>query len=177
MFDHEEQELLDVVNEKDEIVGQINRKDMMSLKERPGEYLHVIEIFLQRPNGDIYLPRRSPHKKIAPGGFDHSAAGHIMSGESYDKACIREVKEELGIDITPDELMFITKIPPSPQLFYFRMFYLLRTDKEPVLSPEHTEFMWVKPQDLEALVNNDVPTKETLYEDISLLVEYLDKAS
>lgn len=173
MFDHEEQELLDVVNDRDEIIGQIDRKDMMSLRDRPGEYLHVVELFLQRPNGDIYLPRRSPHKKIAPGGLDHSAAGHIMSGESYDQACIREVKEELGIDIATDELTFIAKIPPSPQLFYFRMFYLLRTDKEPRLSPEHVEFTWVKLNDLAEFVNNDVPTKETLYEDVPLLVEYL----
>ena len=55
------------------------------------------------------------------------------------------------------------------------MFYLLRTDREPALSPEHTEFAWVKPQDIEALVTNDVPTKETLYEDIPLLVEHLDR--
>ena len=96
-----------------------------------------------------------------------------MSGESYDQACIREVKEELGIDIATDELTFIAKIPPSPQLFYFRMFYLLRTDKEPRLSPEHVEFTWVKLNDLAEFVNNDVPTKETLYEDVPLLVEYL----
>ncbi len=173
MFAEEDKEVLDVVNDKDEIIGQISRKDIMLLKDRKNEYLHVIEIFLQRPNGDIYLPRRSPHKKIAPDGYDHSAAGHITSGESYDQACIREIKEELGIDIGKDDLTFITKIPPSPELFYFRMLYLLRTDKQPVLSSEHTDFSWIKPDELEKIVRDDVPTKETLYEDIPLLIEYL----
>lgn len=175
MFDEEGREVLDVVNDQDEVIGQINRKDMMLLKDRQNEYLRVIEIFLQRPNGDVCLPRRSPHKKIAPGGYDHSAAGHILSGESYDQACIREAKEELGIDIDENDLAFIAKIPPSPTLFYFRMFYLLRTDKQPVLSPEHTEFSWLKPDDLEQVVHNDIPTKETLYEDIPIFLDYLKR--
>ena len=63
MFEYEESELLDVVNDHDEVIDLIHRGDMMSLRDTPGRYLRVIEVFLQRSNGDIYLPRRSPHKK------------------------------------------------------------------------------------------------------------------
>lgn len=130
-------------------------------------------MFLQRPNGDIYLPRRSTEKKIFPGSLDHSAAGHINRGESYEHALVREVHEELDIIATPEDFEFIHKFSPSEELFYFRQFYLLRTDREPQLSPEHTEAVWLPPEQLLSFVQHDVPAKQTIYEDISVLVDFL----
>ncbi len=173
MFEHEEQELLDVVDTDDQVIGTLQRKDMMNLVNTPGHYLRVIELFLQRSNGDIYLPRRSTEKKLFPGSLDHSAAGHMLQGESYEDALIRETREELGIDITPGEYTFIKKFIPTSDLFYFRNFYLLRTDEEPTLSSEHTEAIWLPPDELQVFVANDVPAKHTLYEDINVLVDFL----
>ncbi|WP_260763374.1 NUDIX domain-containing protein [Candidatus Mycosynbacter amalyticus] len=177
MFEHEEAELLDVVNDHDEVIDSIHRGDMMTLRDTPGRYLRVIELFLQRPNDDIYLPRRSPHKKIFPGSLDHSAAGHMNRGESYEQALVREVHEELGIETTPEDFEFIHKFSPSEELFYFRQFYLLRTDQEPQLSPEHTEAVWLPPHELQAYIEHDVPAKQTIYEDIPILIAFLDELS
>lgn len=173
MFDYEEKELLDVVNDNDEVVDTIHRGDMMSLKDTPERYLHVIELFLQRPNGDIYLPRRSAEKKIFPGSLDHSAAGHIMQGESYEQALVRETREELGIETSPDDFIFIKKFTPTDELFYFRNFYLLRTDKEPALSSEHTEAVWLPADQLQSFIKQDMPAKHTIYEDVPVLVDFL----
>lgn len=173
MFEHEEQELLDVVNESDEVVGSIYRGDIMSLNNTPGRYVRAVELFLQRPNGDIYLPRRSPEKKLFPSSLDHSAAGHMIKGESYEQALVRETKEELGIDVTPKDCVFIKKFTPTDEIFYFRKFYLLRTDKEPILSPEHVEATWIPPSQLQSFIENDLPTKHTMYEDIDALVDFL----
>lgn len=175
MFEHEEQELLDVVNDQDEVVDSILRADMMQLRDTPGRYLRVIELFLQRPNGDIYLPRCSPEKKIFPGSLDHSAAGHMMKGESYEDALVRETREELGIETTPTDFIFMKKFTPTNELFYFRKFYLLRTDKEPKLSSEHTEAVWLPPTQLQQALDRDVPAKHTMYEDIPILVDFLAK--
>ena len=177
MFASDEEEILDVVNAEDKVIGQIARGDMMSLTKKPNQYLRAVEIFLQRPDGAIYLPRRSKEKSIAPGGYDLSAAGHINSGESYSEACVREVKEELGIDTSIDVFKFVRKINPTPDLFYFRMIYLLQSDQEPILSPEHTEYSWVQPDILEEIVRNDAPTKDTMYEDIPILVDFLSRES
>lgn len=173
MFDSDDQEILDVVNENDEVIGTINRGDMSSLKQTPGRYLRTIEMFIQRPDGAIYLPRRSTQKKIAPGGLDLSVAGHMLSGETYEQACVREIKEEAGIDATIDQLILIAKVKPSSAIVYFRNIYLFRTDTTPQLSPEHTEATWISLDKLESTVQNDIPTKETLYEDITLLLDYL----
>lgn len=177
MFSADGDEILDVVNEDDEVIRQIPRRDILTLANESNSYLRAVELFIQRPNGDIYLPRRSKDKDIAPGGYDLSVAGHIFSGESYIQACVREIKEETGIDATPDDLKFIKRINPSPDLFYFRMLYLLRTDKIPTLSSEHAEFKWVKPSELDITIRADVPTKGTLIEDIPVLLTYLERAA
>ena len=175
MFEHEEQELLDVVNDQDQVIDSIHRRDMMSLRDTPGRYLRVIELFLQRANGNISLPRRSTEKKIFPGSLDHSAAGHMMKGESYERALVRETQEELGLETTPNDFIFIKKFAPTDDLFYFRQFYLLRTDRTPALSPEHIEAVWLKPEELAVFVANDVPAKHTIYEDISVLIDFLEQ--
>lgn len=46
-------------------------------------------------------------------------------------------------------------------------------DKEPVLSPEHTDAVWLPLERLQASVDRDVPAKHTLYEDITVLVDFL----
>lgn len=166
-------ELLDLVNEKDEIVGTILRRDMMSLKTTPDRYIRCIEVFIQRSDGAILLPRRSATKKIAPGGFDLSASGHLASGETYEQACIREVKEEVGITVSPRELILLSKEPPTPRMFYFRNVYLIQTDQLPVLGSEHTELSWIQPNKLQESVEEDVPAKDTLYDDIPILLTHL----
>lgn len=175
MFEHEEAELLDVVNDRDEVIDSIHRRDLMSLRDTPGRYLRVIEVFLQHSDGHIYLPRRSEHKKIFPGSLDHSAAGHMMKGESYEAALVRETREELGLETTPEDFTLIHMFSPSADLFYFRKFYLLRTDQRPTLSPEHTEAVWLAPEALQGYVKRDVPAKHTIYQDIPILLEFLQR--
>ncbi|MFJ7939614.1 NUDIX domain-containing protein [Peribacillus sp. NPDC096622] len=52
----------------------------------------------------IYFQKRSDEKKDFPTLLDITAAGHIMSNESVSDG-IREVKEELGIDVQFEELI------------------------------------------------------------------------
>lgn len=173
MFDSDDQEVLDVVDSNDTVIDTIKRGDMDTLHNTPGRYLRTVELFIQRSDGAIYIPRRSLEKKTAPGGLDLSVAGHIFSGETYEQACIREIKEEAGITATIDQLILLGQFKPSAKILYFRNIYLFRTDIEPRLSPEHTESIWVHPDQLVATTQNDIPTKETLHEDIQLLLAYL----
>ena len=49
MFEHEEQELLDVVNDQDQVIDSIHRRDMMSLRDTPGRYLRVGYFQVSKP--------------------------------------------------------------------------------------------------------------------------------
>jgi len=47
----------------------------------------------------VVVQRRALHKITWPGVWSNSCCGHPLPGESYQEAAIREVKEELGIDL------------------------------------------------------------------------------
>src|SRR5262249_50083223 len=56
--------------------------------------------------GEAYLvmQRRAPNKEFYPNLLDISSAGHYTTGETIQDG-IREVREELGIDVTFDQLV------------------------------------------------------------------------
>ncbi len=60
----------------------------------------------------ILLQHRSDNKENYPGLLDITAAGHLMENEKVSDG-VREVKEELGIEIKFDELFSVGVIPST----------------------------------------------------------------
>ena len=56
----------------------------------------------------ILFQVRSAHTKTHPTKLDISAAGHILAGETIDEG-IREVQEELGLELQMSDLIFAGK--------------------------------------------------------------------
>ena len=97
------EEIFDVVNERDEVVGQNTRREVhrLGLKHRA---VHVL-VFNRR--GEIFLQKRSMTKDTFPGAWDSSASGHLDAGEDYDACAVRELREEIGLVIErPPERLF-----------------------------------------------------------------------
>ena len=63
---------------------------------------------VRRVNGrtQILLQKRCKSKDSFPGCYDISRAGHIPAGVEYIDSAIRELKEELGVDIRPEALVY-----------------------------------------------------------------------
>jgi isopentenyl-diphosphate delta-isomerase type 1 len=87
------EEIFDVVNDQDEVVGQAPRSEVHRRKLNH-RAVHVL-VFNER--GQLFLQKRSMTKDCFPGTWDSSASGHLDRGESYDACAIREVGEELGV--------------------------------------------------------------------------------
>ena len=56
------------------------------------------------------VQKRNPYKQTFPNLWAISVAGHVDSGETSRDTAVREVKEELNLDIEPDELEFLFTI-------------------------------------------------------------------
>ena len=54
-----------------------------------------------------YCYKKSENKKLWPNLWDVTAGGHVDSGEFGIQALIRETKEELGIQISAEDIKYI----------------------------------------------------------------------
>src|SRR3989344_1645943 len=100
-------ELVDVVNEKDEIIGQA----MKSKCHAEGLWHRISCNLIFNSEGKIWLQTRA--KNINSGGkLDYSASGHVKRGDTYEQAAQREIQEELGIST---ELKLLFK--PIPEIY------------------------------------------------------------
>ncbi|MFA6099085.1 MAG: NUDIX domain-containing protein [Patescibacteria group bacterium] len=98
-------ELLYIVDEDDQIVGQAKREDI----HKQGFRHREVGVWIYNDKGEVLLQRRAPDKDIAPNLLDTSAGGHVGIRESYEEAALKELKEETGITAKPEELVFIVK--------------------------------------------------------------------
>ncbi|MCX6819069.1 MAG: NUDIX domain-containing protein [Candidatus Aenigmarchaeota archaeon] len=95
-------EFLDVVNDKDEVIGKASQKEVYdkNLNHR------IVHVLIFNSKGEMALHLRSRHKSFCPQHWSTPVGGHVQSGESYEEAALRESEEEL--DIKP-ELKFFYK--------------------------------------------------------------------
>lgn len=96
------EEIFDVVDEKDHVVGQLARSEV----HRLGLLHRAVHIFVFNSTGQVFIQKRSLSKDRQPGLWDSSSSGHVDSGEDYDQSARRELREELGFDLgsTPTKL-------------------------------------------------------------------------
>jgi len=71
---------------------------------RDGDWHLAVHVWVQRPDGAYLMQLRSPAKENDPNRWDISVAGHVAAGESPEVAAVREVAEEIGLHIAPDQL-------------------------------------------------------------------------
>lgn len=96
-------EIFDVVNERDEVVGQRTRREVHQL----GLLHRAVHVLVFNRVGQVFLQKRSMKKDCSPGAWDSSASGHLDSGEDYDACAVRELKEEIGLEAqVPLERLF-----------------------------------------------------------------------
>jgi isopentenyl-diphosphate Delta-isomerase len=89
------EEIFDVVNERDEVIGQNSRSEV----HRLGLMHRAIHVLVFNSRGEVFLQKRSMKKDTHPGVWDSSASGHLDCGEDYENCAIREVREEIGLQL------------------------------------------------------------------------------
>lgn len=98
-----EHEFFDVVNMADEVIGRRPRTEV----HRLGLFHRAVHVLVFNSRGQVFLQKRARTKDRQPGLWDTSASGHVDAGEDYDTAAIRELHEELCIELEhPPQRLF-----------------------------------------------------------------------
>lgn len=140
-------ELLDLVDLNDRVIGNIWRSEVLT---RQLTNVRVVNLFLKNSAGELWIPRRTAHKRLFPLCLDLSMGGYVASGETYAQALFREASEELNLDLNAIEFQLLGSLTPhADRVSSFMEVYEIETDLEPEYNrDDFIEAMWINPQAL-----------------------------
>ena len=76
-------------------------------KPIPAGLFHIgIHAWIKNSEGKYLISQRSPNKDVLPLMWE-TVAGSVLSGETSLEGALREVKEEVGLDFSPEEVKLI----------------------------------------------------------------------
>lgn len=154
-------ELLDIVNESDEVIGQQLRSEIYYQKSRN---FRVVNLFIRNDQGALWIPLRSANKRIFPLSLDASMGGHVAAGESYRQALERELMEELRIDSRLVESKEIGRMTPHEHgvSAFMKVFLIESNDAPDYNRDDFISFSWLMPQELLEQLASGVKCKSDL---------------
>ena len=167
-------ELLDIVNEQDKVIDQKYRSEIY---EKKLSCFRVINVFLVNNKKQVWIPRRTKHKKLFPLCLDASVGGHVKAGESYEQAFSRELKEEINFDASLYKYEIITKLTPQEHnVSAFMQLYVIYTDITPDYNMDDFESAcWMDISELQEKIKDGATTKGDLPVLIAILHNFLNK--
>ncbi len=101
MIAHNPDELIAVVDESDNIIGQDTRENA----HKKGLLHREIAVIVFNKKNELLLQKRKDS-----GRYSFSAAGHFSVNEDYLEGAIRETREEIGIELKEDDLKETAKL-------------------------------------------------------------------
>ncbi len=155
-----------------------------SLVHKDGDWHAAIHIWIINQKGEILLQRRASNKDSDPNMLDISCAGHLTAGDDSIIGALRELKEELNIEINPTNLKYITTLKRSPKHDNgfvdneFDDLYILKIDKSiddlTYQKEEISEIFYVSYESFKKMVETRQEDLVYYPDEYPILFEYLD---
>ncbi|MFC9385474.1 NUDIX domain-containing protein [Streptomyces venezuelae] len=132
------EEILDVVDEQDRVVGQAPRGEVYAR----GLIHRCVFVRVRDAEGRFFVHRRTPTKLVFPSMYDMFVGGVVGAGESYDEAALREAEEELGVRGLPRPEHLFTFLYDSAGVAgkWWSAVYEVRCDLP--VNPQAAEVAW-----------------------------------
>lgn len=99
-------EMLDIVDENGVPTGKTVERGEAHQRGIRHRTSHVWIYRIHSGRRQLLLQKRSRNKDSFPGCYDISSAGHIPAGQGFEESALRELKEELGVDVKEEQLVF-----------------------------------------------------------------------
>ena len=125
----------------------------------PGYYPMVVMIAIQNSEGKFLMQKRVEEK----GGDYGVTGGHPKSGETPYEGIITEVKEELGIDISNNEIIEFDSgcdLKDCYKMYYTKLD--LDLSKLNIQKEELSEVKWFSLKELQDMVNNNILNQDQI---------------
>ena len=102
-YERARMEIIDILDQDGNMAGLVKSKADV---HRDGDWHRAVHVWFVNAENQLLLQRRSRTKENHPGLWDVSVAGHISAGETSIQSALREIEEEIGLIIGPDDLHY-----------------------------------------------------------------------
>ena len=150
-------ELIEIVDENGNFTGQVMDKEEAHDKN----LLHnEVGIFIINDDGKVLLQKRSANKRFSPNKWG-LCAGHVDAYETLEDAALREIKEEVGLDVTPKELIPYgeREITISDSNSHITYFYYVKCNKKEdefiIQEEELSEVKWFNIDEIITMIKDE----------------------
>lgn len=119
-----------------------------------GNYIIVVLTMIRNSKGEFLIQKRSKQKN----GLYGATGGHCKTGETGLQGAITEVKEEIGLDVKPEEMKLLHELREDDKQVFFELYFLqkdidlntLKLQEEEVESVE-----WMSIDRINELINEN----------------------
>lgn len=120
-----------------------------------GNYIIVVLTMIRNSKGEFLIQKRSKQKN----GLYGATGGHCKTGETGLQGAITEVKEEIGLDVKPEEMKLLHELREDDKQVFFELYFLqkdidlntLKLQEEEVESVE-----WMSIDRINELINENL---------------------
>ena len=130
-------ELLNVYDNEGNLLDKVIPRGDKTVVLSDDEHIGVVVVFIENSEREFLIQKTSVEK----GSEYSSTGGHVDAGETHLTSILREIKEELGIDVDSEELEYLGFLLYDKPI---RFMYYLKKDidvKDIVLQDEEVEFV------------------------------------
>lgn len=154
-------EYFDVLNENGAFTGEVASREECHEK---GLWHRAVYGLIFNENGDVLLQQRSKNKKLWPNLWDVTVGGHVLAGEFGTQALIREIKEELDLDVDESQIRYLvcstsSNVKGNIKNNHFDECYIVKKDvdisKIKLQEEEVEDIKWFTKEDIINRINNN----------------------
>lgn len=131
--------------------GQLHKLEVIMVKE-----MNVIVKGIILYEEKVLVLKRSNTDEIGAGNWEF-VGGSIEYGEGLEEALLREIKEEISIDVKIEKILYATTYNAKPNRYDVIIVYKCKAEDDNIkLSEEHSEYKWVNEKELRQYVYKDI---------------------